>query len=394
MIKELSLIADVTLVALIDRQKLKRTSKSEMEAIREIRNELLKICNRVSLVPHGALSRTANRLYVACKSLLYFSAYDVQWLKSKNYQRALDEVTSSASYDVVHIDTVGMWQYTKDLRPSKILNHHNIESAMMARRATKFPEPIRAYLNLQSRKLGRLESVAGAAAKMNLTCSQLDSNRLMEHVSCHCEVIPNGVDTDYFTRSTPYQSKQHAKLIFVGGLDWYPNREAVEFFFESIWPRITARYPQVSVTIVGRGTCDIANRYARITPNVTVTGFVDDVRPYIEDHSVFVCPIMDGGGTKLKILDAFAMGIPVVANPIACEGIDVIPGEHYIPAISSEDYVRAIGCLQENEAVAQHISRNARLLIEREYAYSVIRKKIHDVYRQSAERKTKGIQEA
>src|SRR5690606_24689574 len=119
-------------------------------------------------------------------------------------------------------------------------------------------------------------------------------------------VLANGVDVDYFQRRTPQSAVEPGHLIMVSGMNWFPNRDAVLLMAEKIWPELTKVMPEARLTIVGASPPQAILDLAARDPRVTVTGFVDDVRPYMEKAQVYLCPMRDGGGTRLKILDALS----------------------------------------------------------------------------------------
>lgn len=383
MLKELSSYADITLIALAGRSRLLANYADEGLALAEMTRALGALCAQVILVPHGRLGRQSNRLLMALKSLALNQAYDVAWLRSSKFAEELKAVLAGTSFDVIHVDTIGMWQYVQRENGYVVLNHHNIESHMMSRRAAKRHLIARFYLEHQAEKLRRLEQKACTAVDMNVTCSEMDSQRLRRHADANCHVIPNGVDTDYFTRSRPYTPSSDPRLIFVGGLDWYPNREAVDYLIADIWPAVIKLIPQSRLTIVGRGRSPLLEKAASMSTDISLAGFVADVRPYLEDASVFVCPIMDGGGTKLKVLDAFSMGVPVVATPASIEGIDAVRGKHYLSAETADQFAECILSLATRPDLATRLSACARELIDSKYAYRIISKDLKKIYCQS-----------
>ena len=174
-----------------------------------------------------------------------------------------------------------------------------------------------------------------------------------------------------------------ASIIFAGTLSWYPNRQAVDFLAREIWPRLKAAAPKSSVDIVGANPPAELLELGRRDPDFRVHGFVDDVRTYLDRASVYVCPITDGGGTKLKILDALAMGKAIVADPIACEGIDVTDGVDVVFASRPEEYVSAIRRLFSDREERMRLGENARRLAEAKYAYSMIGEKLARLVREA-----------
>lgn len=381
MLKELSKAAEITLISFASVSKVTPYYDDYEEGIRAIESELGKICHQVHLVPHGKYNRKKNKIINGIKSLFDSAPYDIACLKNQRMFNAINRVVNQ-HFDVVHADTIGLWPYVEDLNIPIILNHHNIESAMLERRAKNSQFPLNIYFNNQAKKLAAIEEKACRKAKLNITCSTLDSHRLLEGSLNNSIPIPNGVDISYFSRKQEYKNSKQCNLIFVGGLEWYPNEEAMIYFSERVWPQLKTKLKSVSMTVVGRGKIKSLEALSQSDQNFNTTGFVDDARPLFENASIYICPIQDGGGTKLKILDALAMGVPIIAHPIACEGIDVIENHHVIFASTPEEYIEKIIELQENYQLRKALSDNGRKLIEDQYSYDIIGKKIKSIYLQ------------
>jgi glycosyltransferase involved in cell wall biosynthesis len=196
--------------------------------------------------------------------------------------------------------------------------------------------------------------------------------------------IPNGVDCDFF--SAGHARTRPNSAVFVGTMNWYPNIDAMQFFLREIWPQLKTRVPDASMDIAGSNPPEDLIRLARSLPGVTVHGYLPDVRPLIDSAAVFVCPIRDGGGTKLKILDAFAMNKCVVANPISCEGIDVTAGKDVVLASTPEDFVSQICRLFANERQRVDIGTAARLLVEKHYSFLQIGERLNSTIEQVVQR--------
>jgi glycosyltransferase involved in cell wall biosynthesis len=160
----------------------------------------------------------------------------------------------------------------------------------------------------------------------------------------------------------------------------------MQFFLREIWPQLKTRVPDASMDIAGSNPPEDLIRLARSLPGVTVHGYLPDVRPLIDSAAVFVCPIRDGGGTKLKILDAFAMNKCVVANPISCEGIDVTAGKDVVLASTPEDFVSQICRLFANERQRVDIGTAARLLVEKHYSFLQIGERLNSTIEQVVQR--------
>ena len=261
-----------------------------------------------------------------------------------------------------------------------MLNHHNIESQLFDRRIAYERNPLkRFYLRLEASKLRRYEAAMVGDFDMNLVVSGLDASRLGE-------IHPGSAPRSSRTASTSTTSGPSAAdaepghLIMVSGMNWFPNLDAVLFMTRTIWPALTKSTPGVKLTIVGasppRAVKSLEARDARIT----VTGFVDDIRPYMDRAQVYLCPMRDGGGTRLKILDALSMGKPIVATTMALEGIDVTPEKEVLVADTPDEFVRQIQRVMHDDALAPELSRNGREFVERKFSWEVIGREMERVF--------------
>jgi glycosyltransferase involved in cell wall biosynthesis len=200
-------------------------------------------------------------------------------------------------------------------------------------------------------------------------------------------VVPNGVDNAFFSRFIPHESYVTARhvithmssLAFAGTMDYRPNVDAMLWFYHEILPLIKKDCFNVHLYIVGRSPVKEIMRLA-IDPAITVTGYVNDIRPYIAHSRVFVVPIRMGSGTKLKVLQAMAMGVPVVSTSLGAEGIKVTDGENILIADTPAEFAQKVLLLLQDERQRQIISRNARQLVEEYYDWSVVVPRLHAVY--------------
>jgi glycosyltransferase involved in cell wall biosynthesis len=192
------------------------------------------------------------------------------------------------------------------------------------------------------------------------------------------KTIPNGVDTNFFA---PKGLKQDDKtLVFVGTMSWYPNIEAAFFICNEIMPRLRLLRSGVRLQIIGANPPEQLRKFALKHDDIDVLGFVDEVRDYIEKATVYVCPIMDGGGTKLKILDALAMEKPIIAHKIASEGINVTDGLDILLADQADEYAELIVRLIESSTERVSLGKAARKLALEQYDYTFIGKSLSDYY--------------
>jgi glycosyltransferase involved in cell wall biosynthesis len=250
---------------------------------------------------------------------------------------------------------------------------------MMLRRAAQEPNALkRHYLRREGRRLADYERRMCGRFDVNVTCSELDAARLKEVApGVRTVPVPNGVDLEYFRPGGGPETP--GRIVFAGRLGAYTNRRAAQVLAREIWPRLRARLPEASLDVVGADPPPEVVALARSDPRVRAPGFVDDVRPYLDAAEVYVCPITDGGGTKLKVLDALAMGKALVAHPVACEGIDVRDGESCVLAQAPEDFAREIAGLLADPGRRRAIGAAGRRLVGERYSYAVIGRRMADV---------------
>ena len=235
----------------------------------------------------------------------------------------------------------------------------------------------KAYYFQESWRLRRYEKKKCNLFDSHLTCSEVDSSRLKEiEPSARAIEIPNGVDISFFEPGDGCQVRDSA--IFVGGQNWYPNRDAMEFFASEVWPLVSERVPALEFDLVGRSPSRLVLNVASDDRRFRVHGFVDDIRKMIQEAKVYVCPIRDGGGTKLKILDALAMGKAIVAHPKAIEGIDLTPGVDVLLAETAEQFASQIERALADDAMRRSIEKAARHVAVTRYSYDKIGKKLCD----------------
>ncbi len=252
-----------------------------------------------------------------------------------------------------------------------VLFAHNVEHVIWKRLSQVESRPWRrALLELEWRKMRRYEAQACARARLTIAVSEVDRAMLARHAPrARVRAIPTGVDTTYFTPNG--SSEKPDALVFTAGMDWFPNEDGIVHFAESVLPRIRGKAPDVSLTIVGRHPSPRVQRLAAI-PGVRVTGTVDDVRPYVAEASVYVVPLRVGGGTRLKIFEALAMGKAVVSTTVGAEGLPLTPGTHFLRADEPEAFADAVVALLRDPGRRKALGSAGRGLVESRYSWSQV----------------------
>lgn len=370
LLREVANRHEVDLISFIQEPWIRTHFPSLEGGLEESRRALGSICRRVTFLPIDRMRLRWGKHATALNALLMGQTYTTTWLASSAAGRIIADEIGRNNYDLVHFDTIGLASY-RDLSAAvpAILTHHNIESHMMMRRADNATNAAaRAYFRLEAHRLEAFERRVAPEYAAHITCSDLDTERLRRIVGdAKVVTIPNGVDCDFF--SAKHGGTRPNSIVFVGTMNWYPNIDAMQFFLREIWPQLKMRVPNATMDIAGSNPPEDLIELACSLPGVTMHGYLPDVRPLIDSAAVFACPIRDGGGTKLKILDAFAMEKCVVAHPIACEGIHATAGRDVVLASTPEEFVTQICDLFANERTRVEIGTAARQLVENRYSF-------------------------
>lgn len=286
--------------------------------------------------------------------------------RSPALETALRRWAAERAFDIVHVDQILLAQYAEALRPlPAVLTHHNIEAEAQRRQIA-----LDRHLSLWRRMLARLECRRWRGYELDasrrfgaLACvSAREAAYFRRHVpEVPAVVVPNGVDTQAFR---PVQRDSNEPiLLYSGRMDYPPNVDAVRWCCEEVLPLVQRAIPAARLLIVGRDPTPEVRALAG-RPGVEVTGTVPDVRPYYARAALYIVPLRFGAGTRLKILEAMAMGMPIVSTPLGSEGLDLRPGEDLVEADSAPAFARAVvELLSDGERRAQ-LSAQARRTVE------------------------------
>ncbi len=296
----------------------------------------------------------------------------------------LNRLINERNFDVIHFEMLHTGQYLSSLHASHsvktILDQQNIDSLIWQRLFRTESNPIKklAY-HWQYRSFTKFERKLCPDFSTCVCVSDEDRKRLLQICpTANTDVAPNGVDLEYFEPVN--ENIQKSMLVFTGSMDWQPNEDAVLFFCDHIFPLIKAKIPKIAFYIVGSKPTERVLQLDNIE-GVTVTGFVDDVRSYIADAEVYVVPLRIGGGTRLKILQAFAMEKSVVSTSVGCEGIDVTDGENILISDEPSQFAENVIRLLMDRQLSHKLGENGRNLVQQKYEWRAIARKLDSIYR-------------
>jgi len=252
-----------------------------------------------------------------------------------------------------------------------VLFEHNVEYMVWKRLHEVEKRPgRRALLGLEWRKMQHYEARACARASLTVAVSEADRALLAANApGADIRAVGTGVDTTYFHPNGAVETP--ASLVFTGSMDWYPNEDAIMYFIAEILPGLRREVPGLSLAVVGRDPADRL-RAACGAAGVQVTGTVADVRPHVAEAAVYVVPLRIGGGTRLKIFEALAMGKAVVSTRVGAEGLPIVPGEHFLQADSPADFTQAVVTLLKDPDRRHALGRAGRRLVEERYSWTQV----------------------
>lgn len=292
----------------------------------------------------------------------------VEKYASAQMRKRIAEMLSQA--DIVHVDMLPLAALIGPTRVPIVLNAHNVEHELLQRRIEIETRPLhRAFLRTQVERLRRFETQVCRRASRILACSETDAQQLSALApQTPITVVPNGVDTQAIPVSN--QPPRANRMIFVGQMSWFPNRDGVVWFLDEILPRIVQARPDAQFALVGKNAG--LQVPASLASNVQLLGFVDDLVPVMQEAAVYVVPLRAGSGTRLKVLEAMAFGKAIVTTHIGSEGIALDDGENAVYADSADDFAAAVLRVMDDPALTDRLGRRARELAVARYDWNAI----------------------
>ena len=302
----------------------------------------------------------------------------------RNYSRAnmtaeLERLLDAQHFDIVQVESIHLAGYLPVLRrPSArrrwiVCDWHNIESQLLAQHSRTAGGLRTTYIRRQASLLERYERWFVDQCDAHLVVSEPDRDTLLRYGTRKpVLVVENGVSVQDFAEDCPaVGSNPRRRVLFVGSMDYYANCDAVKYFAAEVWPEIHAHLPDLAFTIVGRNPPPEVRALAA-SLGIEVTGSVPDVRPYYREALMAVVPLRVGGGTRLKILEAMAAGLPVISTTLGAEGLSAVPGTHYLQADTALAMrARILEAAQGGGTIAR-IASAGRELVKRSYDWQAL----------------------
>ncbi|HTV64488.1 MAG TPA: glycosyltransferase [Bryocella sp.] len=304
----------------------------------------------------------------------------------------LEQLLRTQTFDVAQIESMHLVAYARQIRlvaprTRVILDWHNIESEILDRYAQQGRNPLRSWYAQRTSSLSHgVEAELLRLCHAHTVCSERERDVLLARVpEARIEVVGNGVDCAFFA-GTPAESGERRDLLFMGRMDYHANIDAALYFTREVWPLVRKRRPELRLTIVGAEPPRVI--LALREQGITVTGTVEDVRPFYRSALVSVVPLRVGGGTRLKVLEAMAAGTPVVSTALGAEGLAITPGKDILIADTPETMADAIVSLRANTSVWQALTASGGDLVRAKYDWEVVGEALWRLHAEQVEKGT------
>lgn len=367
LLKQLSKTHDISLFCLI-----------KDDAERQHIPEIAKYCQKVRVFRRSQQPFTLKNILQTA-----FSRYP--FLVIRNHVPSVTDAVKTElaqeSYDLIHAETFYMMPHLPKTDTPVILVEQTIESLGYESYSQKAWKPLRFILNIDIQKIRRWESHYWEMANRLIVMSNDDKQLIAPHISdpSKIDVVANGVDSNWFAkiRKKPHS---HPTVLFVGTFKWLPNREAVQYLVEQVWPRIHAAMPTAHLHIVGNAPSESVLRYQSDQHHITVTGNIPDIRDAFATADILIAPVLSGKGTRYKVLESMASGTPIVATPTAVEGLELESGTHVAIGSSASELAQAALTLLNNATQRQTLARNGKRYVQEHFDWSLISTQLDKVY--------------
>jgi len=315
-------------------------------------------------------------------NLLSSLPYSVSSHQSTQLQRAMADLTARDPVDLWHCEWTPYAEYLRGRqRTPWLVVAHNVESLIWQRYAENESNPAkRWYIRKQWHKFFAFERWAYSTANRTIAVSPDDALMIRnEFGGRDVAVVDNGVDTDYFR---PTDAKRDPKtLLFLGSLDWRPNQDGVRLLLDNIFPLVRQQEPNARLSIVGRNPPNWLREQASQSAGVELHGSVPDVRPFIAQATVLAVPLRIGGGSRLKILEALAAGLPVVSSRIGAEGLDLHDGVHLDITEGIEPMADALVAAMRNHERTRKLADVGRKQVLHRYDWEILKDRLEECWR-------------
>jgi glycosyltransferase involved in cell wall biosynthesis len=296
--------------------------------------------------------------------------FQVAYFRSARFNKKLNDKISTQNFDAIHIQHLRMAQYFSRVPANAILDLPDAFSLYWKRRASNARRIwMRLFAKIEYKRLLSYEQKCLPRFRLNLVCSEEDRDYLQANTTASLAVLPNGVDTDLFYPCAQSNIDSY-RILFTGNMDYEPNVDAVEYFAEQIWPEIKKALPLARFVIAGQRP---VARVRKLAGNdIEVTGFVPNMADEYAKARVVVAPLRFGAGTQNKVLEALAMGVPVVCTQVGFKGLGIKSGEGALLAETAAEFSEKVIALINSASEWEKVSGSGTNIISRRFSWDAV----------------------
>jgi len=318
------------------------------------------------------------------KSLLKRSSLQADRFFSKKMNQHLETVLLMEKFDVVILESVFVGKYIETIRKYSnariFLRVHNIEYLIWKRLSKQTKNPVKkAAFSYLANSLKRFELSLFKQIDGYLPITEVDHQFFnTQFPNLPGKTIPFCIDLSDYQYNEKKIEENQLSFFHIGSMNWQPNIEGMNWFLEKVWEKIAEKHPQLSLVLAGKGNHAIFGN--KNYKNVQVFDFVEDAHKFINSHDIMVVPLFSGSGMRIKIMEALALGKPVITTTIGAEGIDITNNENIFIADTPEEMIQMIDFCTKNVQKCEEIGKNARKLVENSYNQETITKDLLEVF--------------
>lgn len=346
-------------------------------------------CDRFVSWPERGPSKL-RRVLALASQLPVSAAMDRSATGSALVRQALEEAPEIVVVDFPHAHVL----MPARINIASVMFTHNVEAEIFERHAKRTTGIWRFVWADQRRKMARLEQNSLARYDSVVAVSDRDRDVLAKRYGLPVvEAIDTGVDLDFFAMNPPDADpgSDGGTLVFTATMSWAANVEGIHFLLDEVFPRLLQVRPNIRAVIIGRNPPpSLSEKVKDRGLKVTLTGFVDDIRPYVAQANIYVIPLFVGSGTRIKAFEAMAMGRPVVSTTLGIEGLDVTDGESFLRADDADAFAQSILMLLDNASMRARIARTARRLMEDRFGWTRVARQFESICQRAVARHQSG----
>jgi len=332
----------------------------------------------------GVFVDTKINIVDAFSSIVTSDSYNINRFFSADFDIRLSKILQEKEYDIVQLESLFMTPYIPMIRRKSkariILRSHNLEYQIWERMAISAKNPAKKiYLKFLAKQLKKYEVNVLNDVDGIVAITRLDEEKYKKlNFNTPIVTVPFGIDIENYAVTS--SSPDDLSLFYLGSMDWLPNQQGVTWFLDEVWAKVLNEVPKVAFYLAGRKMPE--SYVSDPSTNFEVVGEVDDAHDFMSSKSIMLVPLLSGGGMRVKIIEAMALGKTIISTKIGAEGIEYTKNSNILIADTPEDFVKSIKKLFLNKKECKLIGQRARIMIEKKYNNKLLTKKIVSFYQE------------